>query len=83
MEEEEEVEPSSNMHLIWDDTELDDIDDDIMEEACVGNDYNLRSKGSPKINDFPSTSKIGSLELTKDTRRSPTTSQPTTRMDLT
>ena len=54
------MEPSSNMHLIWDDIELDDIDDDIMEESCVGNDYNLLSKGAPKINDFPSTSKIGS-----------------------
>ena len=30
------------MHLIWDDTKLDDIDDDIMEEACVGNGYNLQ-----------------------------------------
>ena len=43
-EEEEEVETSSNLHPIWDDTELDDIDDDIMEEACVGNDYNLWSR---------------------------------------
>ena len=40
-EEEEEATPSSNLHLIWDDTELDDIDDDVMEEACVGNNYNL------------------------------------------
>ena len=40
-EEEEEEEPPSNLHLIWDDTELDDIDDDIMEETCVGNDYNI------------------------------------------
>jgi hypothetical protein len=55
--EEEEVEPSSNMHLIWDDIELDDIDDNIMEDTCMGNDYNLRSKGAPKINYFPSTSK--------------------------
>ena len=28
-----------------------------MEEACIGNDYNLRSKGAPKMNDSPSTSK--------------------------
>ena len=83
MEEEEEVEPSSNMHLNWDDTELDDIDDDIMEEACVGNNYNLRSKGEPKTNDSPSTSKTGSSEQTKDTRRNSTTAQPTTSMDLT
>ena len=39
--EEEEVEPSPNLHLIWDDTELGDIDDDIMEEACVENAYNI------------------------------------------
>ena len=58
-EEEEVAKPSSNLHLIWDDTELDDIDDDIMEEACVGNDYNLQSKGAPKINDFSFTSKMG------------------------
>ena len=57
-EEEEEVEHSSNLHLIWDDIELDDIDDDIMEEACVGNDYNIQSKDAPKINDFPSTLKL-------------------------
>jgi hypothetical protein len=57
---EEEAKPSSNLHLIWDDTELDDIDDDIMEEACVGNNYNLWSKDAPKTNDFPSTSKTGS-----------------------
>ena len=81
-EEEEEEEPPSNLHLIWDDTELDDIDDDIMEEACVGNDYNIRSEGAPKINDFPSTLKLESLEHTKDTRSNSTTSQPTTSMDL-
>ena len=40
-EEEEEAEPSTNLHLIWDNTILDDIDDDIMEEACVGNSYNI------------------------------------------
>ena len=54
-----------------------------MEEACVGNDYNIHSKGAPKTNDFPSTSKIGSSEQTKDNRRNPTTSQPTISMDLT
>ena len=57
MEEKEEAECSLNLHLIWDDTELDNINDDIMEEACVGNDFNLQSKGAPKINDFPSTFK--------------------------
>ena len=54
-----------------------------MEEACVGNDYNLQSKCAPKINDFPSTSKLRSLKKTKDMRRNPTTTQPTTSMDLT
>ena len=77
------MEPSSNLHLILDGIELDDIHDDIMEETCVGNDYNLWSMDTPKINDVPSTSKIGSLEQTKDTRRNLTISQPTTRMDLT
>ena len=77
------MKPSSNLHLICDDIELDDIDDDIMEKACVENDYNLQSKGVPKINDFPSTSKTGSLDWTKDIRRNSTTSQPTTNMDLT
>ena len=44
---------------------------------------------APKINDFPSTLKTvatyteRSVEHTKYTRRNPTTSQPTTSMDLT
>jgi len=59
-EEKEEAEPSSNLHLIWDDIELDDIDDDVMEEPCVANDYNLWSKSAPKTSDFPSGSKTGS-----------------------
>jgi hypothetical protein len=54
-----------------------------MEEACVGNDYNIRSKDAPKINDFSSTLKMGSVEQTKDMRRNSTTAQPTTSMDLT
>ena len=37
---------------------MDDIDDVIMEEACVGNDYIPQSKGAPKTNDSPSTSKM-------------------------
>ena len=49
------MEPSSNLHLIWDDTELDDIDDDTMEEAFIRNYYNLRSKGAPKTNGSSST----------------------------
>jgi hypothetical protein len=82
-EEEEEEEPPLNHHLIWDDTKLDDIDDDIMEEACVGNDYNMRIRDAPQINDSPSTSKLGSLENIKDMRRNSLTSQSTTNMDLT
>lgn len=37
---------------------MDDIDDDVMEEACVGNYYNLQIKGSPTSNNSPSTSKM-------------------------
>lgn len=44
-EEEDEVveETSSHLNLIWDEGEIsdDDDDNDIMEEACVGHDYNL------------------------------------------
>ena len=54
-----------------------------MEEECVGNAYNIRSKDAPKINDFTSTLKSESLENIKDMRRNPTTSQSTTSMDLT
>ena len=82
-EEEEEEEPPLNLHLIWDDTELDDIDDDIMEEACVGNDYNIWSRDAPQINDSPSTLKLESLEKIKDMRRNSLTSESTTNMDLT
>ena len=55
-EEGEENEPSSNMHPIWDDIQMDDIDDDVMEEACIENDHNLPSIGSLQYNDSPSTS---------------------------
>ena len=82
-EEEEDAEPSSNLHLTWDDIELDDIDEDIMEESCLWNDYDIWSKDAPKINDFPSTLKKRSLEQTKDTMRNSTTSKPTTTMHLT
>ena len=64
-------------------TELDDIDDDIMEEACVGNDDNIRSRDAPKINDSLSSSKLESLENIKDMRRNSLASQSTTNMDLT
>ena len=35
-----------------------------MEEACIGNDYNIRSKGAPKMNDSPSTSKMNNKSST-------------------
>ena len=35
-----------------------------MEEACIGNDYNLRSKGAPKMNHSPSTSKTNNKNPT-------------------
>ena len=51
-------EPPSHINLIWDKEDFrDEDDDDIVEEACIGNDYNLQSKGDPKINDTPSTLK--------------------------
>ena len=57
MEEEEGVKSSSKLHLIWDDTDMDDIYDDVMEEDCVGNDYNIQSKGASTSNNFSSTLK--------------------------
>ena len=95
-EEEEEEKPSSNLHIIWDDTEMDDIDDDVMEEACARNDYNLQSKGVLKSNDSPSTSKTDVkknlvattytkifLEKDKDNGKDPTSIKSTKSMDLT
>jgi hypothetical protein len=46
------------MHLIWNDIQMDGIDDDVMEEACIENDHNLWSIGALKYNDSPSTSKM-------------------------
>ena len=37
-----------------------------MEEACIGNDYNLRNKGSPKMNDTCSTSKMNNTHSTSE-----------------
>ena len=73
-EEEEEVEEGeqehpSNLNLIWDDTKMDDIDDDVMEEDCVGNDYNLQSKGVPMSNNSPTSKKA--------TNKTPTTTTST------
>ena len=53
------------MNLIWNEEEISDDDyDDIMEEACVGNDNNLRSKGAPKSNGSPSTIKTNTRKNT-------------------
>ena len=95
-EEEEEEEPPSHINLIWDETEVDNGDDDVLEEACVGNYYNLWSKGAPKYNDSPSSSKMVakkmssvatytkiSLEKAKDNEKDPTTITSTTSIDLT
>ena len=63
-EDEEGEETPSHLNLIWDEVEIsDDDDDDIMEEACVGHDYNLHSKGAPKTNESPSTSKTNTKEF--------------------
>ena len=35
-----------------------------MEEACIANDYNIRSKGDPKMNDSPSAFKINNKNPT-------------------
>ena len=68
-------EPPSHLNLIWGEEEfVDDEDDDIMEEACIGNDYNLQSKGSPQMNDSPSTSKTNN--------KSPTSKQASTHKSL-
>jgi hypothetical protein len=56
--EEEEGEHPSKLNLIWDDKEMDDIDDDVMEEACVGNDYNVQSKVASTYNNSPCTLKM-------------------------
>ena len=43
-EELKEGEHPPNLNLIWDETELDNVDDDVMKEYCVGIDYNLWRK---------------------------------------
>ena len=64
---EEEEEPLSHLNLIWDEVEIGVDDDDNMEEACVGHDYNLHSKGSPNSNDSPSTMKTNTNKTTTTT----------------
>ena len=58
MEEEEGEEPPSHLNVLWDDDDFgDEEEDDIMEEACIGNYYNLQSKGAFKKDGKPSTLK--------------------------
>ena len=75
---EEEEEPLLHINLIWDEEEIgdddDDDDDDIMEEACVGHDYNIHNKGSPKLNDSSSTKKTNTKKNTMKTSTSKHTS---------
>ena len=71
-EDEEGEEPPSHLNLIWNGEEIDvDDDDDIMEEACVGNDYNIHNKGAPKSNDSPYTLKT----ITKNNATETSTSE--------
>ena len=66
----------SHFNMIWDEVEFNDDDDDIMEEACVGHDYNLRSKGTPKSNDSPPAIKTSANKTT--TKMPPTSKQTST-----
>ena len=68
---EEEEEPPSHLNLIWDETEVDNEDDDVMGEACVGNDYNLRSKGAPTSSNSPSTLKKATKKSSTATTSTP------------
>ena len=59
------------MNVLWDEDDFRDEDeDDIMEEACISNDYNLQSKGTLKKDDKPSTS--------KENKKSAPSKQPST-----
>ena len=44
--------------------EIENGDDDVLEEAFVGNDYNLCSKGETKANDSPYTSNMVAKKTT-------------------
>ena len=68
-EEQEGEEPSSQLNVLWDEEDFrDEHDAEIMEEACIGNDYNLMSKGSLKINDTPSTLKTNNKNVSSKQR---------------
>ena len=81
---------------MWDEIEVNNGDDDVLEEACAGNDYNLQSKSAPKYNDSPSTLKmvvkkntlaVTSTEISPDKAKyngkDSTTIMSTPNMDLT
>ena len=91
---EEEEEPPCHLNVIWDEMEIDN--GDVLEEACVGNEYNLSIKGAPKANDSPSTSKMvakkttptvispkKSLKKDKDNWKDSTAIKSTLNVDLT
>ena len=64
-EDEEGEEPPSHLNVLWDENDFgDDEEDAIMEEACIGNDYNFRSKGDLRKDDTPSTSKTNNKNAT-------------------
>ena len=56
--------------------DIDNEDDDVIEEACVGNDYNLRSKGAPKSSESTSTFKMA-------TKKTPSTIASATKVTST
>lgn len=71
-EDNKEEELPSHLNMVWDEAEFGGDDDDIMEEACVGHDYNIHSKGNPKSNDSPST-------FMKSAKKTPTTLASTSK----
>ena len=63
-EEEEGEEPPSHLNILRDEDDFRyEDDDDLMEEACIGNDYNLQSKGALNKNDTPSTLKTNNKNV--------------------
>ena len=67
-EEEEEEGPELHLNIIWDEENVDNDDDDVMEEACVRNAYNLRNKGAPKPSDSTPTLKMATNKTPSTTR---------------
>ena len=96
-EEEEEEGPQYHLNIIWDEAKVYNEDDYLMEEACIGNDYNLQSKGAPKSSKSTCTLKTPAIAASATkvtfTRKSyeknkvneyhPTASKPIINLDLT